>query len=82
MKNTLPLSSFPLQALLAFEGVYQPIYSLTIGILLIFKAYNLPYSESASGAEVVVQVVFFLVMMWRIQLGRSANKVIGWVNQD
>lgn len=75
MRNTLPLSSFPLQALLAFEKYFQPLESLGCGFLLLFKCYSLPYAASKSAQEVVVLLVFFVVTMLRIRLGRSANKV-------
>lgn len=48
MRNTLPLSSFPLQALLTFEKGYQPLESLACGFLLLFKCYSLPYTPGKS----------------------------------
>lgn len=76
MRNTLPLSSFPLQALLSFEKYFQMLETLGCCFLLIFKCYSLPYTPSKSAQEVVILFVFFLITMLRIRLGSSANKVL------
>lgn len=75
MRNTLPLSSFPLQALLAFEAYYQPFLSLVLFLLLLFKTFNLPYSSSMMAQEGVIQGIFFVLMAIRIRLGKVANRV-------
>jgi hypothetical protein len=48
MKNTLPLSSFPLHALLTIESYYTPVLSLAMFFILLYKTYNLPYTSGMS----------------------------------
>ncbi len=76
MRNTLPLSSFPLQLLLTFETYYQPILSLSFFFLLLFKTFNLPYTAPMMAQEGIIQGIFFVVMILRIRLGKVANRVI------
>lgn len=76
MRNTLPLSSFPLQLLLTFETYYQPILSLCFFFLLLFKTFNLPYTAPMMAQEGIIQGIFFVAMILRIRLGKVANRVI------
>lgn len=48
MKNTLPLSSFPLHGLLIIESFYIPFVSIVMFLLLMYKTYNLPYTSGMS----------------------------------
>jgi hypothetical protein len=76
MKNTLPLSSFPLQLLLTFDKYYQPFVSVVFFLLLLYKTFNLPYTPGMSAQEGIIQALYFLLMMIRIRGGISANKVL------
>lgn len=75
MRNTLPLSSFPLQLLLAFEQYYQLLVALCAFFLVLFKTYNLPYSGPMSAQEGVILLLFVLYMQARIKYGIGANRV-------
>lgn len=46
MRNTLPLSSFPLHLILTIDHYYTIVLTLFTFALLLFKTYNLPYSSS------------------------------------
>ena len=75
MRNTLPLSSFPLQALLTFETYYQPFLSIFIFFLLLFKTFNLPYTPTMMAQEGVLQGLFLVFNLIRIRIGKIANRV-------
>lgn len=75
MRNTLPLSSFPLQLLLAFEQHYQLALALLAFFLVLFKTYNLPYSAAMSAQEGVILCLFVPYMQARIKYGIGANRV-------
>ena len=75
MRNTLPLSSFPLQLLLAFEQFYHLFLSLVIFFLVLYKTYNLPYTGGMSVQEGILLLLFFGFMQARIRFGLSANRV-------
>lgn len=76
MRNTLPLSSFPLQLLLTIQTYYQPFVSLALFLLLLYKTFNLPYTTIMEAQEGIVQGLYFVVMMLRIRIGIGANKVL------
>jgi hypothetical protein len=44
MRNTLPLSSLPLQVILAIEQYYHLLLATFAFFLVLFKTYNLPYT--------------------------------------
>lgn len=75
MRNTLPLSSFPLQLLLAFEQYYQFIIAVLAFFLVLFKTYNLPYTGAMSAQEGIILFIFVLYMQIRIKYGIGANRV-------
>lgn len=75
MRNTLPLSSFPLQLLLTFDTYFQPFLSLVLFLLLLYKTFNLPYTGPMMAQEGVIQGIFLILMMLRIRAGKIANKV-------
>lgn len=75
MRNTLPLSSFPLQALLTFQTYYQPLLSIFMFLLLLFKTFNLPYTPAMMAQEGVLQGLFLLFNLIRIRIGKIANRV-------
>ena len=75
MKNTLPLSSFPLQVLLTFEIGYVPVMSVLFFVLLLFKTHNLPYDSQMSAREGALLGLFIVLSAIRIQQGIGANKV-------
>lgn len=75
MRNTLPLSSFPLQLLLTFETYYQPLLSIAIFLLLLFKTFNLPYTDAMMVQEGVLQAIFLVFNLVRIRCGKIANRV-------
>lgn len=76
MKNTLPLSSFPLHGLLSIERYYIPLVSVVMFLLLLYKTYNLPYTSGMSAQEGILLGIFIVVMRVRISQGIAANKVI------
>ena len=75
MRNTLPLSSFPLQALLVVQKKYQLFFSLVFFLLLLYKTFNLPYTAPMMAQEGIVQGLYFVLMMLRIRGGIIANRV-------
>ena len=75
MRNTLPLSSFPLQLLLAFEQHYQLLLALCAFLLVLFKTYNLPYSGAMSAQEGVILLLFVPFIQVRIKYGIGANRL-------
>lgn len=75
MRNTLPLSSLPLQLLLNFETYYQPFLSAVLFFLLLFKTFNLPYTGGMMAQEGVLQGVFLVFNLVRIRGGKVANRV-------
>ena len=75
MKNTLPLSSFPLQLLLTFETFYVPIMAVLFLIILLFKTHNLPYTSVMSAQEGIIQALFIIISAIRVYQGIGANKV-------
>ena len=75
MRNTLPLSSFPLQALLGLEQWYQWGLSVLLFLLVLFKTYNLPYSGAMSVQEGVILLAYICFMQGRIRYGIGANRV-------
>lgn len=75
MRNTLPLSSFPLQLLLSFEQYYQLLIALFAFFLVLFKTYNLPYSGAMSAQEGIILFLFVFYMQVRIKYGIGANRV-------
>jgi hypothetical protein len=76
MRNTLPLSSFPLQALLAFEQYYQFLLAIFTFFLVLFKTYNLPYTGAMSAQEGIILFIFIIYMQIRIKYGIGANRVL------
>lgn len=75
MRNTLPLSSFPLQILLVFQQYYQLVLSIFIFFLVLFKTYNLPYTAAMSAQQGIILFIFIIYMQIRIKYGISANRV-------
>lgn len=75
MKNTLPLSSFPLHALLSIEIYYVPFVSAVMFLLLLYKTYNLPYTGQMSAQEGILLAIFIVAMTFRTRQGIGANKV-------
>lgn len=80
MKNTLPLSSFPLHGLLTIESYYIPFVSVVMFFLLLYKTYNLPYTSGMSAQEGILLTLFVIVMLSRNSQGIAANKVIFYCN--
>ncbi len=75
MRNTLPLSSFPLHGLLSLETYYIPLVSLSMFLILLYKTYNLPYTSGMSAQEGILLAIFIILMLTRTSQGISANKV-------
>jgi hypothetical protein len=75
MRNTLPLSSLPLQAMLVVEQYYHLLLALFAFFLVLFKTYNLPYSGPMAAQEGVILLFFAVYMQIRIKYGIGANKV-------
>ena len=75
MRNTLPLSSFPLHGLLSIQTYYVPFVSLTMFLILLYKTYNLPYTSGMSAQQGILLFIFILMMLLRTSQGISANKV-------
>lgn len=75
MRNTLPLSSFPLQLMLVFEQFYHLFVALVVLFLTLYKTYNLPYSGPMAVQEGIVYLLFLLGMQGRIRHGIGANRV-------
>lgn len=75
MRNTLPLSSLPLQVILVVEQYYQLLLSIFCFFLVLFKTYNLPYSGGMAAQEGIILLVFIVFMQARIKHGIGANRV-------
>jgi hypothetical protein len=76
MRNTLPLSSLPLQVLLSVERYYQWLVGLVVFVLVLFKTYNLPYTAAMGIQEGILLLLFLGFMQGRVRLGIGANKVL------
>lgn len=75
MRNTLPLSSFPLHLTLHAENYYSLLLSVFIAVLVLFKTYNLPYSSGMAAQEGIILVIFILFTRLRVKYGVGANQV-------
>lgn len=75
MRNTLPLSSFPLHLILHGEHYYTLLLSVFILLLVLFKTYNLPYSSGMAAQEGIVLGIFILFTRFRVSYGLGANQV-------
>lgn len=75
MRNTLPLSSFPLHLMLHAENYYSLLLSIFIAVLVLFKTYNLPYSSGMAAQEGIILVIFILFTRLRVKYGVGANQV-------
>ena len=75
MRNTLPLSSFPLQLLLISQQYYHIVLVALAFFLVLFKTYNLPYTGGMSAQQGIILFIFVGYMQIRIKYGISANKV-------
>ena len=75
MRNTLPLTSLPLQVVLTLEQYFHSALSLFRFFLVLFKTYNLPYAGAMSVQEGIVLLLFIVFMPIRIKYGIGANKV-------
>lgn len=75
MRNTLPLSSFPLHLILHSEHYYTLLLALFLLLLVLFKTYNLPYSSGMAAQEGIIFVIFFLFTRFRVNYGLGANQV-------
>ena len=76
MRNTLPLSSLPLQILLTFETYYQFFLSAMLFFLLLYKTFNLPYTATMMAQEGILQGLYLLWMLLRVRGGKTANRVL------
>jgi hypothetical protein len=75
MRNTLPLSSLPLQTILVVEQYYHLLIATFAFFLVLFKTYNLPYSAGMAAQEGIILLIFVLYMQVRIKYGIGANRV-------
>lgn len=75
MRNTLPLSSLPLQVILVIEQYYHLLLATFAFFLVLFKTYNLPYTGGMAAQEGIIMLIFALSMQIRIKYGIGANKV-------
>lgn len=75
MRNTLPLSSLPLQAILVVEQYYHLLLAVFAFFLVLFKTYNLPYSGGMAAQEGIILLIFAIFMQVRIKYGIGANRV-------
>ena len=82
MRNTLPLSSLPLQILLTFETYYQFFLSAMLFFLLLYKTFNLPYTATMMAQEGILQGLYLLWMLLRVRGGKTANRVLSWMSVD
>ncbi len=78
MRNTLPLSSLPLQVILAVEQYYHLVLAVFAFFLVLFKTYNLPYSGGMAAQEGIILLIFAFFMQVRIKYGIGANKVLSF----
>lgn len=76
MRNTLPLSSLPLQTILVVEQYYHLLLIVFAFFLVLFKTYNLPYTGGMAAQEGIILILFALFMQIRIKYGIGANKVL------
>lgn len=75
MRNTLPLSSFPLHLILHGEHYYTLLLSMFIAALVLFKTYNLPYSSAMGAQEGIIVIIFIVFTRFRVRYGLGANQV-------
>jgi hypothetical protein len=75
MRNTLPLASLPLQAILTFEQYYHILLVTFSFFMVLFKTYNLPYTGGMSAQEGIILLIFAIYMPIRIKYGIGSNKV-------
>lgn len=75
MRNTLPLSSFPLHLILHAEHYYTLALSLFMFALVLFKTSNLPYSSAMAAQEGIILLIFILFTRFRVSYGIGANQV-------
>lgn len=76
MRNTLPLTSLPLQAILTLEQYYHIVLVIFTFFMVLFKTYNLPYTGAMSAQEGIILLIFAIYMPIRIKFGIGANKVV------
>ena len=69
-----PRSSLSLQIMLFFDWYFSVFYFAVTIILLIYKAYELPYPSPVWELEFVLILLFFGMQMFKIDLGTRGNK--------
>ena len=75
MRNTLPLSSFPLHLILTIDHYYTIVLSIFTFALLLFKTYNLPYTSTMGAQEGIILFIFVFFTRFRVRYGLGANQV-------